>query len=227
MILLNVSLMQHHLDFLLVAVVIVHLIIIAPVLGSSNSDNDFQDWKFILYTGDKLWAGTDSEIYIELIGDQGNSPIIEIKPRKHQLEADAIDTFSLGKLADRPIGQLRQLAIGKQHSYSFFNDWQLIKAEVVDPLGKKYIFTCNCWLTSHKFKRLIQLSATEGGSMSASDSAEFHGFIGSRSTRVFPLTIGLLFLLLVLITFTYFGNEICKKWKENILFFNSSKKTVA
>ena len=93
--------------------------------------------------------------------------------------------------------------------------------QVHDPNGRKYIFRCNCWLTTLKYKRLIDLSEIEGERPIGLDSDETLS-MGTRSTRVFPLTITILFLLLVLITFTYFGNEICKKWRDNFLFFNSS-----
>lgn len=189
----------------------------------SDGSKGSGEWRITLYTGNKLWAGTDSDLYVELIGTNGNSNIIRLQPRPSQLEADDVDTFPLGTLEGRDIGALKQIVVAKQHSYAFFNDWELVKAEVHDPNGRKYIFRCNCWLTTLKYKRLIDLSEIEGERPIGLDSDETLS-MGTRSTRVFPLTITILFLLLVLITFTYFGNEICKKWRDNFLFFNSSSR---
>lgn len=185
-----------------------------------------QNWRIVFYTGDKVWAGTDSEIYIELIGDMGNSNIIRIRPKKHQLEADCVDIFPLGDLDGKNIGNLKSIIIGKQHSYSFFNDWQLVKIEIYDPHGKKYIFNCNCWLTTLKYKRRIDLSLVEGANEHESDETMDASAFNARNTRVFPATIGILFILLILIVFTYFGNEICKKWRENILYFTTSEFSI-
>lgn len=87
-------------------------------------------WRIYLYTGSKLWAGTDSDIFVELIGTRGNSEIIRLQPRPSQLEANDVDEFLLGTMEGRDLGTLKQIVIGKQHSYAFFNDWELIKAEV-------------------------------------------------------------------------------------------------
>lgn len=190
--------------------------------GSSSNG----EWKLILYTGNKLWAGTDSDLYVELIGSNGNSKIIRLQPGPSQLEADDIDEFSLGNLANYDIGVLKSIVIAKQHSYAFFNDWELVKAEVIDPNGRKYVLKCNCWLTTLKYKRLINVSEVVGERPSSLDGTDDPLTIGGRHTRVFPLTITILLLLLVLITFTYFGNEILKKWRENFLMFNSSMPRV-
>lgn len=96
----------------------------------SDGSKGSGEWRITLYTGNKLWAGTDSDLYVELIGTNGNSNIIRLQPRPSQLEADDVDTFSLGTLEGRDIGALKQIVVAKQHSYAFFNDWELVKAEV-------------------------------------------------------------------------------------------------
>lgn len=203
-----------------VAAMVVILTTFVSTSSPSSVENN-NNWVLVLYTGDQLWAGTDSSIYLELVGETDRTKIIEIKPRKYQLEADGVDRFSLGDLGGRNLGKIKTMYIGKQYSLWFFNDWQLIKAEVIDPDGNKYTFLCNCWLNKHTHKRELAVSKFE--SYPATDEFSHGGLVTPRNTRVFPLTIGILFLLLVLITFTYFGNEICKKWKENVLFFSSSK----
>lgn len=169
------------------------------------------------YTGSLIWAGTDSDIFVELIGDSGNSPVITLKPGKPQLEAQSVDMFILGDFSNRSIGNLKSIIVGKQHSYAFFNDWQLIKVEVTDPLGKKYLFQCNCWLTSLKYRRVINLTSVEGVPV---DSVSGYT-LSARNSRVFPMTLGLLFIFLLLVFFSYFGNVLCKKWRENIEYLAS------
>lgn len=169
------------------------------------------EWKIAFYTGDAVWAGTDSDIYVELIGDNGNSKVIFLRTSKNHMEAKSVDVFSLGDLDNRQIGSLKQIVVGKQFSYAFFNDWQLIKVEVFDPQGKKFTFNCQCWFTSTKFKRLIGLTSTESSNNNLNESYS----IASRSSRVFPMTIALLFLFFILVSFTYFGKIMCNKWKES------------
>lgn len=206
---------------------ILYILSLLSIIDQAKSDDKAKsvikhDWKIVIYTGSKVWAGTDSEIFVELIGDPDNSHIIKIKPKKSQLEANSMDVFSLGDLGGKVITNLKSIIVVKQHSYSFFNDWHLDKIEVYDPNGKKYIFDCNCWLTTLKFKRSINLSYVVGGNEPESDETIDTSSFTARNTRVFPATIAILFILLVLIVFTYFGNEICKKWRENILYFSSS-----
>ena len=137
------------------------------------------------------------------------------------MEAHAIDSYTLQ--LPKLIKQVKSITVGKQHSYSFFNDWQLIKAELVDPNGRKFIFSCMCWLTTLRYKRTIELTAVDGVDVESGSNLDPYSTSSGRTTRVFPMTIGLLFLLLILIIFTYFGNVMCKKWKENLFLSGKYK----
>ena len=193
--------------------------------SSSAAITGGAEWKIVFYTGDGVWAGTDSDLYIELIGDYANSKVTMLRPSRGQMEARSVDTFSLGDLDGRHIGQLKQLIVGKQYSYALFNDWQLKKVEVFDPLGKKYLFSCNCWFTSNNFKRIINLSAVEGapnasGSLGSTNAGYADSFsLSSRSSRTFPMTLGLLFFFFMLVSFTYFGKIFCNKWRDHLIYF--------
>jgi hypothetical protein len=185
--------------------------------NAENSDkNDDGKWRIVFYTGEAVWAGTDSDIYIELIGDYGNSKVTVLRPSKSQLEAKSIDTFNLDDLDGRQIGNLKQIVVGKQYSYAFFNDWQLLKIEVFDPQGKKYLFNCNCWFTSNKYKRMLSLTSIEN----TNNLNESYN-IAARSTRVFPMTLALLFLFFILVSFTYFGKIMCNKWRDSLIYFST------
>jgi len=177
---------------------------------SSSTD----PWRLIFYTGDKMWSGTDSMVYVQIHG-RIDSQIFQLYPDKYQMEAQAVDTYILHLPIQ--IGQIKSITVGKQHSYSFFNDWQLIKAELIDPQNRRYTFNCNCCLTTLRYKRTMEVTSIDGIETNdlGSNSDQF-SITSPRTTRVFPMTIGLLFLLLILIIFTYFGNVMCKKWKESI-----------
>jgi len=191
------------------------------ISGASTPFRPADDWKLTFYTGDKIWAGTDSQVYAQVHGTSGDSPIYQLTPEKYQMEAQAVDFFYIS--LPKNLGNIKSITVGKQHSYSFFNDWQLIKVELTDPVGKKYTFQCNCWLTTLRFKRTIELTSMDG--VDQDPSSHLDPFIGpGKTTRVFPMTIGLLFLLLILIIFTYFGNVMCKKWKENVFLSGSSAR---
>ncbi|CAF0910887.1 unnamed protein product [Brachionus calyciflorus] len=203
--------------------IILSLLICSVRADPVKAPNQSLDWRIYFYTGGKVWAGTDSRVYVELLGKDGNSPILNIKSNRYQMEANSIDSYSLGDLSGRKLGDLVSIVVGKQHSYSFFNDWLLEKAEVVDPSGKRYIFVCNCWLTTFRAQRLINLTRVEYLRNEFDDDLD-NRIYSARNAAAFPATIGILFILLILIIFTYFGNEICKKWRENIIYLTHSSR---
>ena len=192
--------------------------------GKDDDDDDDEDdfgddykWKIVFYTGDRTWAGTDSQIYFQVIGDKGASPIQLIPSSRSNFEVNSIDSFAIRNINLNKIGQVKSIVVGKQHSLAFFNDWQLIKVELYDNTkehSKKYVFNCNCWLTTTKFKQIIPL--------------EFVGVhtpiqpITQRGSKLFPLLVGLLLLLLILTMVSYFTNIVCKRWRE-IQELNSGK----
>ena len=188
------------------------------ISGASTVYKSNDDWNIKFYTGDKVWAGTDSLVYVQVHSSTMDSQIFQLNPEKHQMEAQAVDSYYVS--LPKSIGNIKSITVGKQHSYSFFNDWQLIKVELIDPNGKKYIFDCRCWLTTLRFKRTIELTSVDGVNQDSSGNYDFT----PNKARVFPMTIGLLFLLLILIIFTYFGNVMCKKWKENVFLRGSSTR---
>ena len=140
--------------------------------------------------------------------------MIHLIPDKDQLEAKSIDTYNLGNLQGRNIGKLETLIIAKQYTIGFFSDWELVQASVQDPSGKRYDFKCNCWLTNQRNKRTIKVSSEDGSSL-PHDSTTIY-----RTARVFPITIVMLSLFLIMILFSYFGNVLCKKWRENVQSLN-------
>ncbi len=62
----------------------------------------------------------------------------------------------------------------------------------------------------------MEVTSIDGIDTESGTNSDQFSISSPRTTRIFPMTIGLLFLLLILIIFTYFGNVMCKKWKESI-----------
>ena len=79
-----------------------------------------------------MFAGTNNEVFIELIGESARSERIYIKPKKGELEVGSVDTYLIQ--IDRTIGIINELIVGKGNSKIFFSDWYL------DKVGNKMIF---------------------------------------------------------------------------------------
>ena len=136
------------------------------------------------------------------------------------MEVQSIDQFSLGLIDLSKIGTINSITVSKQHSYAFFNDWELLKVELIDPKGKVYLFDCRCWLTTLKYKRNIEIYSIDGVRIQK-DLGTIQ--LKRRHGRIFPITVSLLFLFMMLIIFTYFGNLVFKKWREHSNYLSHSK----
>jgi hypothetical protein len=210
---------------ILVVLVLANVFSNESVVVSASPSSSFankaseQEWKITFYTGSKIWAGTDSIIYVQLHGTTGDSRIIQITPGRLQMEARSIDTFSIGNLEQKQLGTIHGITVSKQHSYAFFNDWELLKVELIDPSDKVYLFNCKCWLTALKYKQRMDLFSIDGQEINKHIRIDSLSELHRKTFRIFPILVTLLFLILLLIGFTYFGNFICKKWR----LFNNSK----
>ncbi len=180
------------------------------------------EWTVTFYTGVKIWSGTDSTVNLQIYGTAGKSKIIQIIPDRTHMEARAVDKYSLGVLSQTDFGTIQSITITKQHSYAFFNDWELLKVEVTDPSGKVYLFDCHCWLTTLKYKRNIELSSIDGVKIQPNEELQGNNN-RQKNLQIFPVTVTLLFLFLMLMMFTYFGNMVFQKWREHSQYFSDSK----
>ena len=88
------------------------------------SESASSEWRIVFHTGSHLMAGTNAPVYIELIGEQANSRIIKIKPRRSQFEAGGVDSFNFNT-GERDIGQVESINVVKEYSYALFSDWQV------------------------------------------------------------------------------------------------------
>lgn len=162
-----------------------------------NSTNEYHEWIITFYTSNKVFAGTNNEIYLKLIGDYGQSEVI-INPSKYQLEAASIDKFRI-KIYDN-IGIIKELIIGKKTSKKFFSDWYLDKIHVESPYEEYYTFVCNCKITnempSHSLKPL--------NSITAKKKVKTNQNVAFRVTGIVILAIILFCLTILVFTFIFY-----------------------
>ncbi|XP_065670481.1 uncharacterized protein LOC100203426 isoform X30 [Hydra vulgaris] len=95
------------------------------------------------FTGKQQGAGTDAKIYVELLGDRGNSDFRQLDNAIDKYEPGSADqqTFALPDL-----GNLKRVRILHDNSGSA-PSWFLSKVEVTDELGHTEEFPCNDWLS--------------------------------------------------------------------------------
>jgi len=99
------------------------------------------DYKIIITTGDKLGAGTDAEVFINLIGHNGTSSYIELDARPEHFERSSVDEFTI----DAPyLGRLHKLLV--KHTSTGLSPAWLLKSIKVEDGTDVYNFSCNKWL---------------------------------------------------------------------------------
>lgn len=98
-------------------------------------------------TSDKLGAGTDSNVYIELIGrkkvSSGKLVLDESKSNKNKFEKGKTDVF---EIKCRDVGTLRRIVIGHDNKGSNAA-WHLKNVYIKSKLdGRVWLCECNRWL---------------------------------------------------------------------------------
>lgn len=95
-------------------------------------------------TGSDSLAGTDSNVYIRLMGTEGQTEEIHLPARDiFAFEAGSVDTFVL-EVPD--IGELQRCCIGHDNSDHGFG-WHLLDVRVEDDeTDRTWVFTFDRWL---------------------------------------------------------------------------------
>jgi hypothetical protein len=98
-------------------------------------------------TSDKLGAGTDANVYIELIGrksvSSGKFVLNESKTNKNKFEKGKTDVFEINC---RDVGTLRRIVIGHDNKGSN-SAWHLKNVYIKSKLdGRVWLCECNRWL---------------------------------------------------------------------------------
>ncbi len=107
-------------------------------------------------TGDERLAGTDSEVYLTIIGELGESSekhLSKSETNFNKFERNKMDVF---RIVDRNFGRLYGLKVRHDNSLSL-SDWFLDRIVVTDQLKKKvYTFVCKKWFSLKKDDRRIE-----------------------------------------------------------------------
>ena len=116
-------------------------------------------YRIVVVTGTVDDAGTDSDVFITLLGTTGNSNERELDNADDNFENGNTDTFSL-EMDD--IGDITQVRI--RHNNSGHNPgWFLDRITVHNETShKEYNFPCHRWLAvdedDHQIDRLLDVS---------------------------------------------------------------------
>ncbi|NXJ15733.1 LOXH1 protein, partial [Odontophorus gujanensis] len=96
-----------------------------------------------VYTGDKMGAGTDANVYIILFGNEDKSEVFYLsRSLEHQdpFEKGMVDTF---KIKTKKLGSLHSIEIGHDGK-GFASGWFLEKVEITDASRNSvHCFNCN------------------------------------------------------------------------------------
>ncbi len=102
-----------------------------------------KDYAITIKTMDQAGAGTDSNIFITLIGSKGNSGEIRANGllSGNAFERNSTDKFTLSAVKD--IGVISQVKIRSDGAYAGAG-WDLGTVTVVEANANPVVFTCNC-----------------------------------------------------------------------------------
>jgi len=140
-------------------------------------------WLVKVYTSDlkgKAMEGTDANVYISLIGPNGNETgnvMLDknkaISKNKDLFEGGQCDEFRLTTHSD--IRALKKIRIGHDNK-GFGSGWHLNKVEIVDEDTKRTnLFKCNRWLDKSeddgKIERILDNENTDDEDSSSSSSS--------------------------------------------------------
>lgn len=99
-------------------------------------------YKVTVKTGDKFGAGTDSNVFVRMIGALGSTDEFMLKTSKQELERGRIDHYNI---ASDDVGPLKKIII-RHDNTGFAPGWYLDWVSIRDGKGKKYNFRCDNWL---------------------------------------------------------------------------------
>ncbi|XP_025108646.1 lipoxygenase homology domain-containing protein 1-like [Pomacea canaliculata] len=104
------------------------------------------EWTINVFTSDQQHAGTDSTIYITLIGTSGTSKELHLNNKANNFERGSKNTF----VVTTPyIGELCSAVIrssGRHKAHA----WHLYKIQIYSQNAKTpYNLRCDCWISSN------------------------------------------------------------------------------
>uniref|UniRef100_A0A8D0BLQ7 Polycystic kidney disease and receptor for egg jelly-related protein n=1 Tax=Salvator merianae TaxID=96440 RepID=A0A8D0BLQ7_SALMN len=124
-------------------------------------DNDPFDkipYLVTIYTGSRFSAGTQADVFIELLGQNGASDVHMLKHPQFPniLQRGSIDTFLL--TARKDLGDISSLHVW-HNNYGFSSHWYLSRVQVQNMDTKQtWLFVCRKWLAIGKDDSQIERS---------------------------------------------------------------------
>jgi hypothetical protein len=114
-------------------------------------------YEYTIFTGNAQDAGTDSEVRLEIFGDNGSSGLIFPGQHGALFEAGNEDSFEMQHMY---LGTLRSMLIGHDNSGKN-SSWFLEKVEVYDTLTTRcYAFFYNNWIDTKTGDLYREIQAT-------------------------------------------------------------------
>ncbi|XP_013416715.1 lipoxygenase homology domain-containing protein 1 isoform X2 [Lingula anatina] len=118
-----------------------------------------------VHTGKKFGAGTDSNVFINLFGefgDTGERPLKKSKANMNKFERGNVDEFIVKAVTLKKLSKIRIGHDGSQAGDGWFLDKVVVKQEGSDKYDT--VFECNRWLASDEDDGQIVREITAGGS---------------------------------------------------------------
>ncbi|GMH36686.1 hypothetical protein BSKO_04559 [Bryopsis sp. KO-2023] len=110
--------------------------------GAQDSSGNVP-WHLVVFTGDIRGAGTDADVSVELIGQNGKIGPTMLEAKDEAFERASRDSF---RIFGPAIGPLTELVIG-HNGKGRGPAWNLDSVEITDEsCGKVYVFQCQRWL---------------------------------------------------------------------------------
>ncbi|CAF3251609.1 unnamed protein product [Rotaria sp. Silwood2] len=154
-------------------------------------------YEITVFTGDKVGAGTDAKVFIQICGLYGKTEEIILKSKSDAFERKSVDKF---KIEAPDIGQIEKIRIG-HHSENFASAWYLEKVLIQRYLSKpfdkrkrvsdvnveEYWFVCQQWFDSdqHDKQTIRELLPTNENENVLSNQKKItylvHVFTGDKS----------------------------------------------
>jgi hypothetical protein len=151
-------------------------------------------YKVHVFTGDVRKAGTDANVFVTLVGENGDSgerQVMKSETKTDKFERKQEDIFSVEAV---DLGYVRKVII-RHDDTNLSSDWFLDRVEVVDETnaGKKYVYPCERWLAKKKddgkIKRTLYEKNYEGDRSSLASSIGSNMSLKSSTSRKSTLSL--------------------------------------
>ena len=153
------------------------------------------EYNVAVHTSDIRFAGTDSNVFLEMHGSKGSMGERKLEDRRNLFERGAIDNF---KFQASDIGDIEKIIVRHDNS-GLGPDWHLKQIVVYsNASGRSYFFACDKWLKKEGSdlsgcrKELTATSAENNGPINYQVEVVTSDLRGAGTVSLKPQTSGLL-----------------------------------